>query len=383
MDKRFKVLIDSYHLYHLPQIEPVAKLLLRNPKFEVSFTTSHQIDLKEKQLTLTIFEKNGWNYIIGKDEDERQKQILEYNPDVYICGWSRYPIENFCGPKTLCAMIYHGIGIKPSYYLDHNKRLDLRFIEGSFREEQLRKYGVTCNLELVGFAKLDPLFNGEIGNQTEILGKLGLDTTKKTILYAPTFYPSSFEKFGTKLGKLTENYNLIIKLHQWIYFKEQLGGAKLVGQYKLIKKIIKKYPQVKVIHPEDYNIISLYRAADILLTEASSTIYEMIALQKHVIICNFYQKKLSHRLSEKRIFRRRLDKEMKSDLYDFCYHINSPKELPNILDKCFNEPDPFIEIRNKYINKMLYQLDGKTSERIVDAILRHLNNRTKKSRTDI
>ena len=368
----YKVVIDTYHLYHLPQIEPVAKLLLKNPKFEVTFTTSHEIDEDERKLALQIFKNNNWNHILGKDEEDRKKKLRAYNPNIYLCGWSRHPLEEFCGEKSICAMLYHGIGIKPSYYLDNHKRLDLRFVEGSFREKQLREYGVKCDLELVGFAKLDPLFNGEIPCQKEILEQLGLDPSKKTILYAPTFYPSSFEIFGTTIGKLTKDYNLIIKHHQWIYFKDQLGGVKLKGQLKLLNKISKKFPKIKIIHPEDYNIIPFYRAADVLLTEASSTIYEMIALQKHVIICNFFKKKLSHKLSEKRIFKRRLDKNMKTDLHDFCYHIDSPKELPDALDKCFNKPDTFVKVREKYIKKMLYKIDGKVSERIVSVLEKRL-----------
>jgi hypothetical protein len=377
MAKYFKVLIDSFYLYHLPQMEPVAKLLIKDPNFDVYFSTSHEIDTEERELTIKIFEKNNLKYIIGKDEEDRKKQINKFNPDVFICGWSRYPIQEFCDPNSICCMIYHGIGIKPSYYRDHNKRLNIRFIEGSFRKKQLRDYGVESDLELVGFAKIDPLFNGEIGTQTEVLEQLGLDPSKKTILYAPTFYPSSFEIFGLKLIKLTEKYNLIIKLHQWVYFKGKFAGMNFKKQKKLIKKIEKRFPLVKIIPAEDYNIVSLYRAADIMLTEASSTIYEMMALQKHVVICNFYKKKLSHRISEKRMFKRRLDQDMKSDLYDFCYHINSPKELPDALDKCFDEPDPFIEIRNKYIDKMLYKLDGKASERIVETIVKYLNKKNK------
>ncbi len=372
MRKKYKVLFDVYHLYHLPQMEPVARLLIKNPLFDVYFSTSHNIEIEERALTINIFKENNWKYILGQNETERENLVYNMNLDVFICGWSRYPIEKYCNPTPLCCMIYHGIGIKPTYYRDHNKRLDIRFIEGSFREKQLREYGVESDLDLVGFAKLDPLFNGEIGKQSEILKQLNLDPSRKTILYAPTFYPSSFEVFKYKLPEITKDYNLIIKLHQWIYFRSNFGGANLRKQLKLINKIKKRFPSVKIIGPKDYNIISFYRAADVLLTEASSTIYEMMALQKHVIICDFYKKKLSHRFSDKRIFKRRLDLSMKSDLYDFCYHINSPKELPKALDKCFIKPDPFIDIRNKYIDKMLYKLDGKTSERIVGALLKRL-----------
>jgi hypothetical protein len=353
-------------------MEPVARSLIKNPLFDVYFSTSYNTEIEERELTINIFKKNNWKYILGQNEMERENLIYNMNFDVFICGWSRYPIEKYCNPTTLCCMIYHGIGIKPTYYRDHNQRIDMRFIEGSFRKKQLRDYGVETDLELVGFAKLDPLFNGDIGSQTEVLEQLGLDPSRKTILYAPTFYPSSFEVFKLKLPEMTKDYNLIIKLHQWIYFRSNFGGINLKKQQRLIAKIRKLFPEVKIIEPKDYSIVSLYQAADILLTEASSTIYEMMALQKHVIICDFYKKKLSHKISEKRMFKRRLDRGMKSDLYDFCYHINSPGELPEALDKCFNKPDPFIDIRNKYIDKMLYKLDGKASDRIVDTLLKRL-----------
>ena len=47
---------------------------------------------------------------------------------------------------------------------------------------------------------------------------LDIDPTKKTILFAPTFYPSSIEKFGIHFGELTKNFNVILKPHMWTFF---------------------------------------------------------------------------------------------------------------------------------------------------------------------
>ena len=55
--------------------------------------------------------------------------------------------------KTLVIMIYHGIGIKPSYWRDNNERLDLRFVEGRYRVEQLKGHGIKTDLALTGFIK--------------------------------------------------------------------------------------------------------------------------------------------------------------------------------------------------------------------------------------
>ncbi|MFH1212795.1 MAG: CDP-glycerol glycerophosphotransferase family protein [Candidatus Neomarinimicrobiota bacterium] len=369
----YRIVFDAYHLYHLPQFDPVIDLLLKDDRFEVFLTTSSETLPDEQALTKRILTKRGAECIFADNEEDRAERIRRLNPDVFICGWSRYPVEQFVSETTLVGMIYHGIGVKPSYWRDNSKRLDVRFVEGPFRIKQLREKGITTDLELTGLTKIDPLFNGRMGGRAEILTALGLDPDKKTLLYGPTFYPSSFETFGLKLPELTKDLNLIIKLHQWSYFMEKFSGVDLRKHIKLINKIKDKYPEVVIIEPEHYNIIDLYQAADVLLTEASSTIYEFMALQKHVIVCDFYKKKLGHFIFPKRIYHRRLDPNMHGNMTDFCFHIKKPKNLPETLVKCFNESDPFDAIRGKYITNMLYRIDGKASERILASLLSRLN----------
>ena len=69
----------------------------------------------------------------------------------------------------------------------------------------------------------------------------------------------------------------------------------------------------------------------------------------------------------------RLDPEMHGILTDFCHHIKKPRDLPVALNKCFQQPDPFVELREKYIADMLYKLDGRASERIRNSILSRVN----------
>ncbi len=369
----YKTVFDAYHLYHLPQFDPVIDLLLKDNRFEVFLTTSSANLPDEQNLTKHIFQRRNVHCIFANNEEERAAKIRSLNPDVFICGWSRYPIEKFVTEKTLVGMIYHGIGVKPSYWRDNHPRLNIRFVEGPFRIRQLREKGIQTDLELTGFPKIDPLFNGQIASREEILRNLGLDLNKKTLLYAPTFYPSSFESFGLKLPEMAKDLNLIIKLHQWSYFLEKFSGVNLRRHIKLANKIRKKYPRVVMIEPEHYNIIDLYQASDILLTEASSTIYEFMALRKHIIVCDFFKKKIGHYLLPKRMYLHRLDPEMHGILTDFCHHIKKPRDLPVALNKCFQQPDPFVELREKYIADMLYKLDGRASERIRNSILSRVN----------
>jgi len=373
MKTPIRIVFDAYHLYHLPQFDPVIDLMQKDDRFEVFLTTSSKNLPDEKDLTKRILQNHGGQCVFANDEKKRAEEVRNLKPDIFICGWSRYPLKQFVSKSTIVGMIYHGIGVKPSYWRDNNQRLDIRFVEGPFRIRQLREKGIQTDLELTGMTKIDPLFNGQIANRQEILGRLGLDPDKKTLLYGPTFYPSSFEVLGLKLPEMVKDMNLIIKLHQWSYFMEKFSGVNLRRHMQLAVKIRKKYPHVVIIEPEHYNIVDLYQAADVLLTEASSTIYEFMALRKQVIMCDFFSRKIGHSILPNRIYRHRLDPDMYGNMTDFCYHIEKPKELPEILAKCFNDPDPFVTIREKYISDMLFRLDGKASERVFVSLLKRLN----------
>ena len=155
MGKKYSILFDSYHLYHLPQFEPLINLLGNDDRFNIYHSTSREIKKEEYELSRSVLINKPGEFISGETEKDRQDKIKALDLDVFICGWSRYDIENFVKDKTLVAMIYHGIGIKPSYWLDNHERLDIRFVEGRYRINQLRDKWVKTNLELTGFIKLD------------------------------------------------------------------------------------------------------------------------------------------------------------------------------------------------------------------------------------
>ena len=196
MGKKYKILFDSYHLYHLPQFESLIDLLATDDRFEIYHSTSREIKKKEYELCKSILNDKTGQFISGENEEERKKNIRELDLDVFICGWSRYDINQFVNEKTLVCMAYHGIGIKPSYWRDNHERIDIRFVEGSYRMNQLKGKGIDTHLTLTGFMKLDYLFQEKKINTDDIIESLGIDSSKKTILYAPTFYPSSVEPIG-------------------------------------------------------------------------------------------------------------------------------------------------------------------------------------------
>ncbi len=367
--KKIKILFDSYHLYHLPQFDPVIQLLSKDNRFEIFHSTCSENKKAEIDLCLSILKSKPGELIFSNSEEDRMGMIRKLDLDVFICGWSRYPIDQFVTDKTIVGMIYHGIGVKPSYWRDNSERLNIRFVEGQYRIDQLRKNGVKTNLELTGFTKLDPLFCDD-HNDVILKRSLGLNVNKKTILFAPTFYPSSIERFGMSLGDLTEQYNVILKPHMWTFFLDKFSDYSLRPQRQLVYNLAKEFEHIKLLGPEVYNIIPYYQISDILLTEASSTIYEMIAIEKPVIVNRFLKLKLSHKLFRYRLFKKRLSKEMNNDILNFCFEMQNSKDLQETLDIAFKNNKHKLPIIKEYQKKMLYKLDGKASERVRDKILK-------------
>ena len=373
MENQISILFDVYHLYHLAQFDPLIDLLEKDNRFKIFFSTSSKNRKEEIEICTSILNKRKGSFIFHENEDIRKTKIKKLNLDVFICGWSRYEIESYVSKTTLVIMIYHGIGVKPSYWRDNNKRLDVRFVEGQYRIDQLRKHGVDTDLVLTGYIKLDSLFNKNSNYYKDKEESLGLDKSKKTILYAPTFYPSSLEKLGLSLGDITSGYNLIIKPHMWTYYLDSFGGISLKGQRKLIFKLIDQFDHIRLLEPAEYNVTPYYKISDLLLTDASSTIYEMIALSKPVVVNRFYHLKLSHRIFQKRLYKRRLDKEMNDEVEKFCFLADNVKQLPLAIEKALNQNNKNTALIEEYQKKMLYKLDGSASIRARDEILKRIN----------
>ena len=237
MENQISILFDVYHLYHLAQFDPLIDLLENDNRFKIFFSTSSKNSKEEIEICTSILNERKGSFIFHENEDIRKTKIKKLNLDVFVCGWSRYEIESYVSKTTLVIMIYHGIGVKPSYWRDNNKRLDVRFVEGQYRIDQLRKNRVDTDLVLTGYIKLDSHFKKNSNYYKEKEELLGLNKLKKTILYVPTFYLGSLEKLGLPLGNFTSDYNLKIKPHIWTYYLDSFGGISLKGQRDLILKL--------------------------------------------------------------------------------------------------------------------------------------------------
>jgi hypothetical protein len=100
MGKKISILFDSYHLYHLPQFDPVIDLLSKDDRFKIYHSTASHNKPEEKDLCIKILNDKPGELILADTEEARAEKIKRLAPDVFICGWSRYKLNQFVPDNT-------------------------------------------------------------------------------------------------------------------------------------------------------------------------------------------------------------------------------------------------------------------------------------------
>ncbi|MDO6611973.1 CDP-glycerol glycerophosphotransferase family protein [Shewanella sp. 1_MG-2023] len=347
------IVFDTLNVYYLPQYVPIIEQLKKR---------NHQVKLvcysnkNDQQAFSNTIENLHVECIWVKDKHEAKQTYLSLKPEwIFFGNESDFLDEVHQHSKT--AQLGHGVGPKPSYYHKSKTPMTVRFIEGALRLSKIKEYYPKDKFVQVGFSKLDPMFN-----QTEPgfdLAKLGLDPNKKTILYAPTFNPSSLECFPDNWPTDFKEYNILIKPHSLTQVREQYKKQR----DKLAKW--SKYSNVYVAKEQDISLLPFMKNADILLSEASSTLFEFAALNKPVIVCNFFKLKWSYRGIFKFRFNNRFGKD--NVLYsEIGFHVNDYASLLDAIPQQLSQPEEFKENRLKYTSDHLGPTDGLASSRIVD-----------------
>jgi len=350
-----KIIFDVKHLYYLPQYLPVYEELKSN-NIETSFLFHRDPDEQTNNICKTVIDTlklpanwvNQWSDAISYYRKTKATWIVVGNA---------IDNEKMLHEVSKTALMLHGIGPKACYYDSSNNQTSVRFVEGQHRLKRLSKLFPEGNFIDTGYAKLDPAFNQS--KPPYKLQQLGLDPNKKTILYAPTFYPSSIELFPRDFPAELSDHNLIIKPHFFSLTK---------NRYRKQKQLIESWQQhtnVYVAPLVEYNLLPFMQIADILISEASSAMFEFAALGKPVIWADFYKLRWSYRGVLSFRFTQRID----SDIQYFnqvAYRAKKYPQIKQLLEELVNGNDYKSKERNEIIPELAGTIDGKCSKRIVD-----------------
>jgi len=351
---KIKILFRIGYTYHKAAFDPIIDLLLNNDKYDIWFS----LNMEKKRLL--VFDYPYQQPIIQEWEKQGYRFTNETKGfDIVIVGDTIRNTPEY--GRTLFCFLNHGTGIKNGLYRELSKVPNDRyqiFVEGQHRMDSIVHSGRQGKSEvhLIGLPKLDYYFQGKFEDRESQLRQLGLDPGKKTVVYAPTYKPTSMYKIKDDIFEQTRDFNLIIKLHPYSW----MGKYAPHRQHRIYEHRVKKYPHAVLLPFEEYNIVPYYNLADTLISEASSTVFDFLALQKFGIIFDLPADRLKHSDGEPI-----LEIDNSEFLKGAFVHIDSGKKIGRAVEQALNPTTEMIERANNYRNHFFYKLDGNASRRFV------------------
>lgn len=197
------------------------------------------------------------------------QQASEFKPDIVFCP-GNYVHDAIPGIKV---QLFHGLGYEKKGHFAIRHFFQVYCTPGPVLTERFealaRKHKSFFVVE-TGWPKVDLLFQ----NQEHTDKKLeNLPKDKKIILYAPTFSRklTSVPKIMNQLKRLPrEDEFFLIKLHD-LHNREE-------------RTFLKKLPQDRFRVVDDPNITPYLKAADILVSDTSSVVYEFALLKSAIVL---------------------------------------------------------------------------------------------------
>jgi len=262
----------------------------------------------------------------------------EFSSDAILVPGNEVPYKL----RGLKVQIFHGLAGEKKGHFKIRHYFDLYLTQGPYFTnafKKLREKYKDFDVIETGWSKLDD-YNKclhEFDAQKEAL--LKEHNAKKIVLYAPTFSPSltSAPQLKNEIEQLAQNpdYLILIKFHD-------LMANDLVVAYKSLAKT-----NSNIQYVENRNVLKYLLLSDLMISDTSSVVYEFLLLNKPVITFNARSPKEAWENS------------------------NTYTDLSERVARNF-EQDPLAEKRAEIIASYHPYQDGKSSERMVEAIEEHI-----------
>lgn len=249
--------------------EPVHRRLARVPGLGFLFTGKYQ-GRKDPALVYRDFDLLGGRLI--------RNSVARWLPfDLYVT-----PDFRMAGRRARVRVhMFHGFSIRNFAIQERALRFDRLFLIGPYMRRRFVESGLVEDsdprLVEVGMPKLDRLARGEYDRRVE-LERLGLDPSRKTVLFAPTWIPGGcLDTMGfdivRELGRL--DVNTIVKLHDNSFDlrKQRVDWARALPE---------------ILGPNQrlapgYDSSPYLYCADALISDASSVANEYLLLDRPLI----------------------------------------------------------------------------------------------------
>ncbi len=339
---------------HLPFLEPILDYFLRNhPETFTAFSAPHYRPSEQgrpgRGLDRNTIEKLSCKsnyYENPRDFIPQVSMIADINATYYLKDCGR--IVN----------VGHSLNCKGRHYtlrpvILRENLADLVCVPGPFHSDILKK-SLVVPVETTGYIKSDILFGSSGISRRQYCINHDIDPARKIILFAPTFDPelSAISVVREKIFNLAgPEAHLVIKLHSmtdqfWINMYE--NGFQ------------KKY----CTFCRDIDITPSLRAADILISDVSSAFLEFMLLDKPIILVDNPQKTY---------FSNYDPNDIEYQARECCTTVDNFNDLKTAVIRELKNPGRLSARRKKYARKLCLGRDGKSVERTVQAVLKHMH----------
>lgn len=253
------------------------------------------------------------------------KQAKAFRPDFVLCPGN---FVDFRIPG-IKVQLFHGLGVEKKVHYKIRHFFDIYCTSGPYVTERFKrlqeKHRYFSIIES-GWPKVDYILNFPAKN---IRQRYDLAQDKKIILYAPTF--STEHESATRL--LNTIPSIMRDDEFWLFKFHELMNPEIVDQFK---KLDQRNSRVLV----NEEITPYLHAADVMISDTSSVVYEFMLLDKPVVTFRTQARE------------------------DKGINIKEASELRVALDRSLENPQEFHEQRQRHLQEINPALDGRISERL-------------------
>lgn len=271
-----RVLLDSRTAMNYATVAPIVERLQRDPRVELFFTASETPhSLRE------IYADAGAPHRLVRPNSAAFLYFDAYLTADFL--WARLPrgtrrVQTFHGVAGKYRTVYDS----PADSMRHwyrlffiNKRRLQNFIDSGAIDAD------SPTIRLIGMPKLDCLVDGSL-ERNEVLTSLGIDPSRRTVLYAPTWsryssVPLMGEEIVRRLG--AAGYAVIVKLHD----RSRQGDDYHSGGSDWGKKMLPWLQANGGVLATGSNSSSYLLGADLLITDHSSVGFEYLLLDRPLV----------------------------------------------------------------------------------------------------
>jgi len=349
-----KVCFYVAYPYYFPHFLPIGAYFKAEGS-EVIYVLSDQQNSENMEM---IAQENSVTYTFDRS------LLFDDSTDVVFFA---NPFSQVDKVKGLTLFLEHGIGTKSTSFFSFIEYVDIYLVEGSHKERYLKEHypQMAHKVKRVGFSKFDPIVNFSKEQKVRLFQTYGLDIKKKTILYAPTFFPSSIERMADDFPEAFKAYNIIVKPHYLTYERSRYKGQR----EKL--SIWNTYANCVVAPLSAYNIVPFLAIADVMISDESSAMFEFAALNKPVVSNQYFKLRWSYYLMPWKL-KKRIDqsKAQYRVIFDEAF---SYKETLTYTQEALDNPDKKAKERLAFAKEICGVIDGKVSERIYAVVEERLS----------